>query len=97
MLELGFEELPYNFDDLLPFDIIAGNNKNISDFHHGEIYAGKDNGVFKSWSWGKIHDTANGGLPAKFVKPNNNDTAYHTIWRMSDLGEITDRKELGFE
>jgi hypothetical protein len=97
MTELGFEEIKYKYEILQPFDIICGNKQSVSDFHHGEIYAGDDNGTPKSWSWGSVHDKEHGGMPAKFVKPNNNDTAYHTIWRLKGLGKITDKKMLGFE
>jgi hypothetical protein len=94
MESLEFEEIPYSFEKIQPFDIIAGNDSASGNFHHTEIYAGNDNGVEKSWSWGNIHDKSHGGMPAKFVSPNNNISAYKTIWRIKGLEKITDTKIL---
>lgn len=84
---VGFEEIKYDFSSIQPFDIIAGNN---GEFHHVEIYAGNKSGKYFSWSWGSVHDKSHGGMPARFVKPNNNDSAYNTIWRIKGLENITD-------
>lgn len=88
---IGFEEIKYDFSIIQPFDIIAGNDViNNGKFHHVEIYAGKKNNKHFSWAWGSVHDKDHGGMPAKFVKPEDNQNAYKTIWRLKGLTKITD-------
>lgn len=69
----GFYPMTYSYSLLQPFDIIAYNG-------HVEIYAGKQNGADRSWSWGSCHDGLNGrsGMPAYMAAK----TRYVTIWRV---------------
>lgn len=102
MKNIGFDILPYKFEDLQPFDIIAGNCTtggkiyNNGSFHHIEIYGGKQNGADKSWSWGSVHNLAKGGMPSAMSKGREGN-GYNTIFRLRGLGKITDEKILGFK
>ena len=69
-----FQKMPYSWNDVQPYDIIAYNG-------HVEILAEKGDSP-KSWGWGSVHDGQNGrsGMPAKTGnKPKGN--TYTTIWR----------------
>lgn len=56
--DAGFEKMPFSWDTVKPFDIIAYTG-------HVEIYNGVVNGCHTSWSWGSVHDESHGGLPCK--------------------------------
>lgn len=70
----GFKKLPYSWETVQPYDIIAYNG-------HVEILAEKGEHP-KSWGWGSTHDCKNGHacMPAGTGnKPKG--TKYKTIWR----------------
>lgn len=68
--EAGFAKYAFTPDDVLPFDIITFPG-------HVEIYNEKIAGKHTSYSWGKCHDWARGGLPCLTVSIKK----YHVIWR----------------
>ena len=69
----GFVPMVFNRSSLQPGDIYAVNN---GAQHHVEIYAGKQNGRDMTYSWGNVHDTANGGMPSTYASLN-----YSIMWR----------------
>lgn len=69
----GFTAIAFNRASLQPGDIYAVNN---GVQHHVEIYAGKLNGRDMTYSWGRVHDTASGGMPSAFAP-----LPYTVIWR----------------
>ena len=77
--QAGFVPIPYNINEVQPFDIIARNG-------HVEIYAGKVGNSMRSWSWGSCHDGRNShaGMPAYMSKQ-----AYVVMWRMGGNGPGT--------
>ena len=70
----GFKKLPYSWETVQPYDIIAYNG-------HVEILAQKGEHP-KSWGWGNTHDCKNGHacMPAGTGKKPIGST-YKTIWR----------------
>ena len=70
----GFKKLPYSWETVQPYDIIAYSG-------HVEILAEKGEHP-KSWGWGSLHDCKNGRacMPAGTGKKPIGST-YKTIWR----------------
>lgn len=70
----GFKKLPYSWETVQPYDIIAYNG-------HVEILAEKGEHP-KSWGWGSVHNCKDGNacMPARTGKKPKG-TTYKTIWR----------------
>ena len=76
----GFRKMPYSWDNVEPYDIIAY-------IGHVEILAEKGEHP-KSWGWGKTHDCRNGHgcMPAGTGNEPKGKT-YTTIWRYVGSGK----------
>lgn len=86
----GFKAIQYNGRDgngLQPYDIVAvfeGRSK--GQQHHAEIYAGKENGKNRAWSWGNVHDGRgkHPGMPCPFA-----NYRYKVIYRYDGVARDT--------
>lgn len=81
----GFEVIPYDINELKPFDIVMGNQKYGCSHGHGEIYIGNFNGRRLKYGWGNIADVEHGGLPKGYGAYN-----YNWIFRLAGFETTED-------